>query len=99
MNPNLLLYVVSRHSFRSGGYNPTVPPTSGTGQTGGPAFNPEETTDVEVGVKYEGRLGDTPYRINADAFNQWVSNSQRIDYILDPTTMSGHGSDRERAES
>ena len=88
LNPNLLLYVVSRHSFRSGGFNPTVPPLSGTASTGGAAFYPETTTDVEVGAKYEGHLGSVPIRMNADAFNQWVSNAQRIDYVLNPTTMS-----------
>ncbi len=91
LTPDLLLYVVSRHSFRSGGYNPTVPPSSGTAATGGPAFYPEETTDVEIGEKYQGHLGTAPYRINADGFNQWVSNSQRIDYVLDPTTQSVTG--------
>ena len=90
-SPHLLFYIVSRHSFRSGGFNPTVPPTAGTAITGGPEFSPEETTDVEVGEKYEGHFGSAPFRINADAFNQWVSNSQRIDYILDPFTMSVTG--------
>ena len=88
LNPNLLLYVVSRHSFRSGGFNPTVPPVPGTASTGGAAFYPETTTDVEVGAKYEGHLDSIPVRLNADAFNQWVSNAQRIDYVLNPTTMS-----------
>ena len=91
LNSNLLLYVVSRHSFRSGGFNPTVPPTSGTASTGGPAFEPETTTDVEIGAKYEGQLASVPFRLNGDAFNQWVSNAQRIEYILDPTTQSVTG--------
>ena len=91
LTSQLLLYVVGRHSFRSGGFNPTVPPTPGTATSGGPLFYPEETSDVEIGEKYEGHIGSAPYRINADAFNQWVSNSQRIDYILDPFTKSVTG--------
>ncbi len=88
LNSHLLLYVVSRHSFRSGGFNPTVPTVPGTASTGGAAFYPETTTDVEVGAKYEGRLGSAPFRLNADAFNQWVSDAQRIDYVINPTTKS-----------
>ncbi len=91
LNSHLLLYVVSRHSFRSGGFNPTVPPTSGNADTGGPGFEPETTTDVEIGAKYEGRLASVPFRLNGDAFNQWVSNAQRIEYILEPTTGSVTG--------
>ena len=91
LNPHLLLYVVSRHSFRSGGFNPTVPPIAGNANTGGPGFEPETTTDVEVGAKYEGQLASVPFRLNGDGFNQWVSNAQRIEYILDPTTQSVTG--------
>ncbi len=91
LNPDLLLYVVSRHSFRSGGFNPTVPPIAGNADTGGPGFEPETTTDVELGAKYEGRVASVPFRLNGDLFNQWVSNAQRIEYILDPTTKSVTG--------
>ncbi len=91
LNSHLLLYVVSRHSFRSGGFNPTVASLPGTGGAGGPGFYPETTTDVEVGAKYEGHLGSTPFRLNADAFNQWVNNAQRTDYVINPVNGSVSG--------
>jgi iron complex outermembrane recepter protein len=82
LNSNLLLYVVSRHSFRAGGINDTSPPTAGTAATGGAEFNPETATDVEVGAKFQGRLAGVPARLNLAVYNEWVDNIQRSIYAL-----------------
>jgi iron complex outermembrane receptor protein len=82
LNSDLLLYVVSRHSFRAGGINSTAPPVAGTAETGGAEFNPETATDVEVGAKFQGRLAGAPARLNVAVYNQWVDNIQRSIYAL-----------------
>ncbi len=77
---NLLLYVTSRHSFRSGGFNFYTPPTPGFAETSGGEFEPEVATDIEGGAKYNGQAGDLPFTVNLAVYNQWVSNVQRAYY-------------------
>ena len=79
---NVLLYVVSRHSFRSGGFNSIAPPIDGFGNEGGSEYRPETATDVEIGAKFHGNLGGAPLRLNIAAYNLWVKQIQRVTYAL-----------------
>jgi iron complex outermembrane receptor protein len=79
---NVLLYAVTRRSFRSGGFNGTAAPLAGTAAVGGALFNPETATDVEVGAKLQGDLMGAPARLNLAAYNEWVDNIQRSIYGL-----------------
>lgn len=84
VNPDLLLYVVTRRSFRSGGYNIFAPSGSGTAADGGAGFRPETAKDVELGLKYSGRIGAMPFRFNSAIYSQWVDNVQRTTYASVP---------------
>jgi iron complex outermembrane receptor protein len=84
VRPDLLVYVTQRGSWRSGGFNVNAPPIPGLLENGGVGFKPETTEDVEVGAKYSGRLGNLPFRLNVDVFNQWVDNIQRVYYLTPP---------------
>lgn len=77
---DLLVYAVTRRSFRSGGFNIFAPPRPGDASAGGAAFKPETARDVEVGLKYQGRAGSIPFRFNAAIYSQWVDDIQRTTY-------------------
>lgn len=81
LNSNLLLYVTSRRSFRSGGFNFFAPPLPGFGNDGGSEYKPETATDVEIGAKYRGQIGTVPLRVNLAAYNMWVDDIQRSNYV------------------
>jgi iron complex outermembrane receptor protein len=81
LNPDLLLYVVSRRSFRSGGFNYFAPPLPGFGNDGGSEYEPETATDVEIGAKFKGELAGAPVRLNVAAYNMWIDNIQRSNYV------------------
>jgi iron complex outermembrane receptor protein len=72
-----MLYVVSRCSYRNGGFNATLPPKDGYSDVTGDQYRPERLTDVELGLKYQGRLGEMPTRLNLDVYHNWVDDSQR----------------------
>jgi len=80
VNSNLLLYVVHRRSFRSGGFNFFSPPISGFGNAGGSEYKPEIATDVELGVKFNGNIAGVPTRFNLAAYNLWNKDIQRVTY-------------------
>jgi iron complex outermembrane receptor protein len=82
VNSGLLLYVVTRRSFRSGGFNGTAAPLAGTAAVGGALFSPETATDVEVGFKLQGNVLGAPARLNVAGYNEWVDNIQRSIYGL-----------------
>jgi iron complex outermembrane recepter protein len=84
LNPNTFLYVVSRYSFRSAGFNLNSPAKPGTAATGGDGFLPETARDVEVGAKFQGLLGTLPTRLNIAGYNQWVDNVQRSIFLILP---------------
>ncbi|WP_164844100.1 TonB-dependent receptor [Croceicoccus ponticola] len=81
VNPSLLLYAVSRRSFRSGGFNFFAPPLPGVGNEGGAGYSPETALDVELGLKYQGEIGTTPVRFNLAAYNMWIDDIQRSNYV------------------
>ena len=81
VNPALFLYTVSRRSFRSGGFNFFAPPLPGFGNEGGAEYRPETATDIEVGAKYSGYAGSVPLRANLAAYNMWIDDIQRSNYV------------------
>ena len=85
LNSDVLVYAVTRRSFRSGGYNVEAPPFPGTATSGGAGFAPEIATDVEFGVKFQGTVASIPTRLNVAAYNQWVTNIQRSTYVALPS--------------
>ena len=82
INERVLLYAVTRRAFKSGGYNGLVAPRVGTAATAGDAYDAEQVTDVEAGLKFAGEIGGAPARVNVAAFHGWVRNSQRTGYTL-----------------
>jgi iron complex outermembrane receptor protein len=86
--PELMLYVATRGSWRSGGFNYSVFPAPVTAADGGNLFLPETTQDIEGGIKYSGNSLGVPVTFNAAVYNQWVKNIQRAAYILTPAGVS-----------
>jgi iron complex outermembrane receptor protein len=82
LNNDLLLYVVSRRSFRSGGFNSTAPPIPGFGNEGGAGFDAETATDVELGTKYQGSLFGLPTRLNVAVYDESIKGIQRAAYTV-----------------
>jgi len=81
MSDSTLVYLTSRRSFRSGGFNFFAPPLPGFGNQGGSEYQPETATDVELGIKYKGSIADMPVRLNVAAYNMWILNIQRSNYV------------------
>jgi iron complex outermembrane receptor protein len=82
-----MVYLTTRGSWRVGGYNPfvaasgTLPEANtSTAATGGTYFPAETVRDVEGGVKFNGRWGGIPVRLNADVYNVWIKNVQKTAY-------------------
>jgi iron complex outermembrane receptor protein len=83
LNSDLLIYAVSRRSYKNGGYNGTLVPVIGPGDIGGNGYLTETDTDGELGVKFQGSIAAMPTRLNAAVYNQWISNDQRVAYTTD----------------
>jgi len=81
INPGLLVYAVTRRSYRNGGYNGVVRPVPGLGNEGGNGYDDETVTDAEIGFKLSGR-GPVRYTFNAAAYHNWVKDAQRVAYTL-----------------
>ncbi len=81
VNEDLMIYGTTRRSFRSGGFNFFAPPLPGTGNQGGAEYEPETATDVELGAKFKGMIGGVPTRMNVAAYQMWVKNIQRSNYV------------------
>jgi iron complex outermembrane recepter protein len=89
VSPELLLYANTRRSFRSGGFNFHAPPTPGFANAQGGEFRPEVATDIELGAKYRGNAGGIPIRLNVAAYNMWVENVQRANYVAIYGSLAG----------
>jgi iron complex outermembrane recepter protein len=80
LTPQTLLYIAQRGGFRVGGFNGTSIVQTSTGATNIDSFKPEIARDLELGIKYAGRLGQFPVRINADVYEERVRDAQRVVY-------------------
>lgn len=75
IDENLLVYVARRTGYRPGGINQT---TNTAGLPGyKPIYDPETVKDVELGAKYDFRIGDAYARLNGDLYRTEYSNIQR----------------------
>ena len=86
VNPNLLIYVASRRSYKNGGYNGIQNPVPGLGPNGGNGYGLETLTDAEIGLKYRGHIGGIPANFNIAAYQDWIRDGQRVAYTLLGTT-------------
>ena len=66
------IYATARTGFKSGGFNISAPPTSSLA-----SFNPEKTTDQEVGVKSDFDIDGMKARTNVAAFHTDYSQIDR----------------------
>jgi iron complex outermembrane recepter protein len=80
LTPETLLYIAQRGGFRAGGFNGTSIVQTSTGATNIDSFKPEIARDLELGIKYVGRLGVFPVRINTDVYEERVRDAQRVVY-------------------
>jgi iron complex outermembrane receptor protein len=81
IDPRTLLYAASRRSFRHGGFNYFQQPIPGFGEEGGNAYRNETVTDIELGLKKQGRI-IIPYRFSLALYQSWIDDAQRVAYIL-----------------
>lgn len=81
VNDDLLLYAVTRRSYRSGGFNYFAPPLPGFGNEGGAEYDEEKATDFEVGAKWEGMASDVPARLNVALYTMKIEDIQRSNYV------------------
>ena len=81
VNRNTLLYAASRRSQRNGGFNYFQAPIPGPGEEGGNAYRTETVTDLEFGLKTQGRIG-IPYRFSLALYQSWIDDAQRVAYIV-----------------
>jgi iron complex outermembrane receptor protein len=83
INSSLLVYAVSRRSYRNGGYNVIAAPIPGLGSVnGGNGFGKETVTDGELGMKLRDRLGTMPVQLNVAVYRNWIKDNQRVAYAL-----------------
>lgn len=76
-----MLYIAQRGGFRVGGFNGGSVIQTRTGATNIDSYKPELARDVELGIKYAGRLGSFPVRIDADVYEERVRDAQRVVYF------------------
>lgn len=82
INPETLLYVSSRRAHKGGGYNGILRPLVGTAEIGGNRYEEERTTDIEIGIKYEGMIGNVPTRWNVAGYHAEIKDGQRVAYAF-----------------
>lgn len=80
LTPQSLLYITQRGGFRVGGFNGGSTEQTGSGAPQINSFKPEIARDIELGIKYSGRQGGFPVRLNADIYEERVRDAQRVVY-------------------
>lgn len=83
IDPNNMVYINQRGSFRSGNLNGTVAPFTDP-LTGRPAnfFRNEKVRDFELGYKFNGSIGSAPAQLNIAAYKVIVKDAQRALYAI-----------------
>jgi iron complex outermembrane recepter protein len=89
VNDNLLIYLKSRRSFRSGGFNFYAPPLAGLGNNAGAEYLPETATDIEFGAKFRGDVGGMPTRLNLAVYDMKIDDIQRANYVSINGSLAG----------
>lgn len=83
-NPDLMVYVIARESWRSGGINGSAAPYLSATFTDTDKFASEVAQDFEAGIKYSGRVADRPARLFLSAYTMKVKNIQRVLFVNHP---------------
>ena len=83
IDPDHMVYVSQRGSFRTGNLNGTVAPFTDP-LTGRPAnfFKNEKVRDFEIGYKFNGYFGDVPVQFNIAGYRVVVTDAQRALYAI-----------------
>lgn len=82
-NDDILVYAVTRGSWRSGGVNgvaPMYPTFASDPANPGALFKPETAKDVEFGIKWGGDIGGRRAHFNVAVYKQWIKNIQRAQF-------------------
>lgn len=88
VSDELFVYLTSRRGYKSGGINaPTLGPSLVPYQT----FEPEKTTDFELGAKSDFTLGGTRLRLNAAAFRAKTTDVQIIGTSVSTSAFQAAG--------
>ncbi|RLP55840.1 MAG: hypothetical protein D6160_00015 [Ketobacter sp.] len=76
----LMTYVKTRGSFRSGGFNGAAPPVDAFATGGGNKFESEHVQDVETGLKFNGDVMGRPTIFNLAIYKSWIEDVQRVEF-------------------
>lgn len=79
-NDNLMIYAVTRGSWRSGGVNGVAPMRPFNAAGGGALFAPETAKDAELGLKWSGDVSGRRAHFNVAVYKEWVKNVQRAEF-------------------
>ena len=82
VNATLLIYAATRRGYRNGGYNGLVSPVIGLSTSGGNGFTTESLTDAELGLKFQGYVGDLPARLDFAGYVNWIENAQHAAFTF-----------------
>lgn len=88
VNDEVMVYLANRGSWRTGGFNVTSINVTPNGVVPD-SFKPEETWDIEGGLKFSGTLGSVPSRINLAVYEQTIDDAQKTVY-LQITSQTGN---------
>jgi iron complex outermembrane receptor protein len=75
LHPTILLYLVSRQGYKSGGFN-IVAATVGDTNSSAFSYRPETVRDVELGIKVDWSLGSIKGRTNIAVYHSWYRDAQ-----------------------
>ena len=76
----LLTYIKTRGSFRSGGFNGAAPPVNADATGGGNQFESENVQDLEAGFKFRGEWLNRPTTFNMAIYKLWIEDVQRVEF-------------------
>lgn len=76
----LLTYIKTRGSFRSGGFNGAAPPVNADATGGGNKFESENVQDLEAGFKFRGEWLNRPTTFNMAIYKLWIEDVQRVEF-------------------
>lgn len=76
----LLTYIKTRGSFRSGGFNGAAPPVNADATGGGNKFESENVQDIEAGFKFRGEWLNRPTTFNMAIYKLWIEDVQRVEF-------------------
>lgn len=82
--PDVLLYAVTRESWRAGGINGVAPPALSATVTNTDKFKAEVARDYEIGMKYDGIVGASRTHLYLSAYTMTVKDVQRTLFPTNP---------------